>query len=403
MNHQPVYLSEPGMVSALGSGAAAHWAGLCTALPQQVLQQADISGITRRFGLATTPLRDFPANLPDHYRSRTNHLLWHALADIEHTIQTAVTRYGAARVAVVLGTSTAGVDENIPLFRHVAQGGSWYDKPFLRTPQCMNAAADFVAAVYGLQGMRYGVSTACTSGARALMAAARMLRMGLADAVICGGVDNLSPLTVHGFASLEVLSPDIARPFSAQRDGINLGEAAAVFVMTREPDRFGENIALLGYGASSDAHHMSSPDPEGKGAAAAFQTALNHAGLTSDQIGWINAHGTGTPLNDQMESRAISAVFGSRTPTTSTKPLTGHTLAAAGALEAAFAYLALSRRHNPNGVLPPHHYDGVSDGNLPEIRLTGAADVWPERRIAASPSFAFGGNNSVLILGEAFD
>ena len=218
--------------------------------------------------------------------------------------------------------------------------------------------------------------------------------------MICGGADTLSPLTINGFASLEVLSDGIANPFSARRNGINIGEAAAAFVITRDAD-FGGAMQLLGYGASSDAYHMSSPRPDGLGAAQAFQAALDHARLSPQDIGWINLHGTGTRHNDSMESRAVAQVFGSRTPCTSTKPSTGHTLGAAGALEAAFAWGVASRETNPQGKLPPQLWDGTPDPELPAIALTDENSVWQnERRIAASSSFAFGGSNTVLIIGE---
>ena len=169
--------------------------------------------------------------------------------------------------------------------------------------------------------------------------------------------------------------------------------------MTREDN--GDALPLLGYGASSDAHHMSSPRPDGLGAAQAFQVALNHAELPPESIGWINLHGTGTLLNDGMESRAVAEVFGSHTAATSTKPLTGHTLGAAGALEAAFVWGIASRRDNPEGSLPPQLWDGQADPELPSIALTVSGSRWPQgRRIGASSSFAFGGNNSVLIIGE---
>ena len=264
----------------------------------------------------------------------------------------------------------------------------------------MSAPAGFVAEAYGLHGLRYAVSTACTSGARALISAARLLRANLADAVICGGADTLSPLTINGFASLDVLSDGIANPFSANRNGINIGEAAAAFVMTRDPD-FGGTMQLLGCGASSDAYHMSSPRPDGLGAAQAFQAALNHAGLSPHDIGWINLHGTGTQHNDSMESRAVAEVFGCQTPCTSTKPSTGHTLGAAGALEAAFAWGVASRETNPQGKLPPQLWDGTPDPELPAIALTDSGSTWlGGRRIAASSSFAFGGSNAVLVIGE---
>ena len=398
----PVYLSRPAVTSALGSGLQTHIDALLNPSADSPLTFSDqwVRGKNCAFGAVGETLREFSNDLPAEHRSRNNQLLWHALAQIEPDIQAALARYGRHRVAVVIGTSTSGADENIPLFEHIANGGGWADKPFNQLQHTMNAPAEFVAQVYGLQGLRYTVSTACTSGGRALISAARLLRANLADAVICGGADTLSPLTINGFASLEVLSDGIANPFSARRNGINIGEAAAAFVMTRDAD-FGGKMQLLGYGASSDAYHMSSPRPDGLGAAQAFQAALNHARLSPQDIGWINLHGTGTKHNDSMESRAVAQVFGSQTPCTSTKPSTGHTLGAAGALEAAFAWGIASRETNPQGKLPPQLWDGNPDPELPAIALTDENSVWPsEKRIAASSSFAFGGSNAVLIIGE---
>ncbi|ASP16681.1 beta-ketoacyl-ACP synthase [Neisseria sp. 23W00296] len=396
----PVYLSRPAVTSALGSGIRTHIDALLN--PQAVpLAFSDrwIKGKNHAFGAVNETLRPFSDGLPPEHVSRNNQLLWHALEQIEDDIRAAVARYGRHRIAVVIGTSTSGADENIPLFEHIARGGGWADKPFKQLQHTMGAPAEFVARAYGLQGLRYTVSTACTSGARALISAARLLRANLADAVICGGADTLSPLTINGFASLEVLSDGIANPFSANRNGINIGEAAAAFIMTRDAD-FDGTMQLLGYGASSDAYHMSSPRPDGSGAAQSFQTALRDAELTAQDIGWINLHGTGTLHNDGMESRAVAEVFGKAAPCTSTKPYTGHTLGAAGALEAAIAWGMVCREYNPDGKLPPQHWDGVPDPELPAITLTGRNSVWPsEKRIAASSSFAFGGSNAVLIIG----
>ena len=228
----PVYLSRPAVTSALGSGLQTHIDALLNPSAGSPLTFSAqwVHGKNYEFGVVNEPLRGFSDDLAAEHRSRNNQLLWHTLAQIEPDIQAALARYGRHRVAVVIGTSTSGADENIPLFEHVAHGGGWAGKPFNQLQHTMNAPAEFVAQVYGLHGLRYTVSTACTSGARALISAARLLRANLADAVICGGADTLSPLTINGFASLEVLSDGIANPFSARRNGINIGEAAAAFV-----------------------------------------------------------------------------------------------------------------------------------------------------------------------------
>ncbi|WP_274585029.1 beta-ketoacyl-ACP synthase [Neisseria leonii] len=406
MERQNVYLSAPALVSALGDGAAQHAAALFDCPPAQSLLAVSgqwVAGKPYFFGAVGGALRAFPPSLDASFHSRNNRLLWHALAQIEPQIETVRERFGSHRVAVVMGTSTSGADENADLFRHAAAGGAWHGKPFHYRQQLMAAPAEFVAEVYGLSGLRYTVSTACTSGARALISAARLLRAGLCDAVVCGGADTLSYLTINGFAALEVLSPDLARPFDRRRNGINIGEAAAAFVMTREA-LFSDGLPLLGCGASSDAYHMSSPHPEGEGAAAAFEAALAGAGLAAGAVGWINLHGTGTLQNDAMESLAVHRVFGSGVCCTSTKPLTGHTLGAAGALEAALLWLAVSRRFNPQGRLPPQFGTVDYDAALPPVRLTDGDSRWPDgRRIGASASFAFGGSNAVLVIGENVD
>ncbi|MDO4434278.1 MAG: beta-ketoacyl-ACP synthase [Alysiella sp.] len=399
----PVYLSTPALTSALGSGLTQHITALLDPPVHSPLtfDNQMIKGKKLAFGKVNETLRSFPEEgLPEHHKSRTNQLLWHALAQMEAQIQVAKQRYGAHRIAVVLGTSTSGVDENIPMYQQAANGVDWAHLSFNQAQNVLSAPADFVAEVYGLSNLCYVVSTACTSGARALISAARLLRAGLCDAVICGGVDTLSPLTINGFAALEVLSNELSNPFSVNRNGINIGEAAAVFIMTRDADFDAHALQLLAYGSSSDAHHMSTPRPDGLGAIQAFQAALTQADLQAQDIAWINLHGTGTVHNDSMESIAVAQVFGTQTPCTSTKPLTGHTLGAAGAIEAAFAWGVASSHHNPQARLPPQIWDGIRDNKLPEIHLTDKTSKWQtEKRIVASSSFAFGGNNAVLIIG----
>lgn len=398
----PVYLGCPGVLSALGDGLADHVAALLhPAAP--VLTHSEDWVRQRRlpFGAVIRPLRPFATGLPDTLASRNNRLLWHALQQIEPQIDAAVARYGAQRVAVVLGTSTSGVDENRAAFQHAADGGAWANSGFVQSHQLLSSPAELVQWQYGLGGLTYVVSTACTSGARALISAARLLRSGLADAVVCGGVDCLSALTINGFAALEVLSDDIATPFAPARQGINIGEAAAVFVASREA-LTDDALCLLGYGASSDAWHMSSPRPDAQGAVQAIDGALRHAGVSAGEIGWVNLHGTGTELNDSMESAAVAHCFPDGVAATSTKPYTGHTLGAAGALEAALVWGLVQRDHNPQGRLPAQYLPQGYDPVLPPIRLTGHDSRWPDgRRIGLSTSFAFGGNNSALVLGEA--
>ncbi|MDP8098905.1 beta-ketoacyl-ACP synthase [Pasteurella atlantica] len=405
---EQLFLSTPAIVTALGNGIKEHIQRLIAGgnspieKSKAIFNEHQIEGKVQFFGAINQPLREFDENLDPQHHSRNNQLLWHALQQIEPQIEQVISRFGKQRIAVVIGTSTTGVDENIPVFRQAVKNNDWAKTPFNSHQQYFSAPADFVAHQYGLQGLCYGISTACTSGARALISAARLLNSGLCDAVICGGVDTLSPLTISGFNSLSVLAPNRTNPFSENREGINIGEGAAIFVMTKE--KLEEHaIALLGYGSSSDAYHMSSPHPEGKGAICAFEEALKSAQLNAEDIGWVNLHGTGTIHNDQMESIAIAKVFGNHTPCTTTKPYTGHTLGAAGAVEAAISWGMINRSYNPEGSLPTQLWDQQTDPQLPNIAITHNAQWQKARRIAASSSFAFGGNNSVLILGEQND
>ncbi|SDV06750.1 beta-ketoacyl-[acyl-carrier-protein] synthase family protein [Pseudomonas mucidolens] len=322
--------------------------------------------------------------------SRNNQLLLEATLQIEGEIRQAIQSFGASRIGIVLGTSTSGIDE---ASRGIAQylQESHFPSDYDYQQQELGAPANFLADWLQLSGPAYVISTACTSSARALMSARRLLDLGICDAVLCGGVDSLCKLTLNGFTALEAVSPQRCNPFSVNRNGINIGEAAVLFLMSRTP----APIALLGCGASCDAHHISAPEPSGKGAWQAMHKALVSAGLGPAQIGYLNLHGTATQHNDAMESLAVAKLFPDGVACSSTKPMTGHTLGAAGALEAAFCWLSLCQ-----GLMPPHIWDAQPDPALPALQwaTTGAR---LEKRCLMSNSFAFGGNNVSLIIGDA--
>ncbi|MEX3952959.1 beta-ketoacyl-[acyl-carrier-protein] synthase family protein [Paraburkholderia sp. EG287B] len=326
----------------------------------------------------------------------------HRLAQIGFTqdgfaehIEAAVARYGAERVGVFVGTSTSGILETENAYRQ-RDLGSGALKPGFHYAQTHNpfALASFVRAYFGLRGPATSISSACSSGAKVFGSARRMIEAGLIDAAVVGGVDSLCLTTLYGFNSLELLSRDPCRPFDVNRNGISIGEAAAFAFLERTPDTLDDDaILLLGVGESSDAHHMSSPHPDGLGARAAMAQALSTAGVAAGEIGYINLHGTATPSNDVAESRAINALF-ERTPCSSTKGATGHTLGAAGALEAVIAALALRHRFVPAGV----------NTTQPDAAL-GLDYVLESREApigaALSNSFGFGGTNCSLLFGRA--
>ena len=384
------YLNALGVICALGRGQAEVsrrlFAGDCSGMraesgwvPERVLPVGGVQG----------ELASIPPELGQQ-TSRNNQLLLEAALQIEEEIRQAIHTYGASRVGVVLGTSTSGIDE-------ASRGIAEYlrDNRFPGTydyqQQELSAPANFLADWLQLSGPAYVISTACTSSARALMSARRLLDLDLCDAVICGGVDSLCKLTLNGFSALEAVSDTRCNPFSRNRDGINIGEAAVLFLMSRQP----APIALLGSGASCDAHHISAPEPSGKGALQAMRKALACAKLAPEQIGYLNLHGTATQHNDAMESLAVASLFPDGVSCSSTKPMSGHTLGAAGALEAAFCWLSL--RH---GQVPPHVWDGEADPALPALQWARVGEPLKNTRLMSN-SFAFGGNNVSLIIGEA--
>ena len=333
-------------------------------------------------------------------RSRNNQLLLEAALQIRPDIDRAIQTYGRDRIGIVLGTSTSGIDEASQGLAHYIRDQQ-FPADYDYQQQELGAPANFLADWLQVSGPAYVISTACTSSARALMSAQRLLDLGVCDVVLCGGVDTLCKLTLNGFSALEAVSGQRCNPFSRHRNGINIGEAAVLFLMSKQPGD-GQAIALLGSGASSDAHHISAPEPSGRGARQAMRKALHRAGLQPQQISYLNLHGTATAHNDAMESHAVAAVFPEGVPCSSTKPMTGHTLGAAGALEAAFCWLSLSTG-NREHALPPHVWDGQADPELPALNwvtpATRLTSTGP--RYLMSNSFAFGGNNVSLIIGDA--
>ena len=335
-------------------------------------------------------------HLPLVLRSRNNQLAMAALAQIRPAVDAAIPHYGAHRVGVVVGTSTSGVAATEAALAARLRTGALPDG-FHYGQQEMGSPAALLARELALGGPAYVHSSACSSSAKALASAARLIRMGLCDAVVTGGVDTLCGFTVAGFSALESVSAARCNPLSAARNGINLGEGAALFLMSREPAA----VALCGWGESSDGHHMSAPDPAGVGARLAMREALRRAGIEPSDVDYINLHGTATVQNDAMESHAVADLFGPGVAVSSTKPFTGHTLGAAGAVEAAFCWLAM-QDDNPAGKLPPHLWDGVQDPALPALNVVRPGTrLGRPLRWALSNSFAFGGSNATLVFGRS--
>jgi 3-oxoacyl-[acyl-carrier-protein] synthase-1 len=386
------YLNDCGIVCALGDTRAQVRERLWRAHSGVAASAVWSPGRALPLGRVTTPL---PAlgHLPLRERSRNNALALAALAQIRPAVEGAVRRFGAARVGVVIGTSTSGIAETERALHRHARDGALPDD-FHYGQQEMGSPAAMLAAQLGIEGPAYVHSSACASSAKAMAGAARLIAMGLCDAVLTGGVDTLCGFTVAGFTALDSVSERLCRPLGADRDGINLGEGAALFLMSVAPAA----VALRGWGESSDGHHMSAPDPAGIGAGLAMAQALKRAGIGADGVDYVNLHGTATRQNDAMEARAVHALFGATVAVSSTKPLTGHALGAAAAIEAALCWLAM-QDDNREGRLPPHLWSGAADADLPALNVAapGARLGRPLRR-ALSNSFAFGGANAALLL-----
>ena len=389
MNRWPVAAYT--MTSALGRGVASHADALlagASGLRQQRFETAHFEawlGLVEGVDEVALPeaLRPFDC--------RNNRLAWLGLqADgFTQAVQAAAARHGAHRIGVFIGTSTSGILQTELAYRErdPATGAlpAWHD--YAHTHNTASVAR-FTQEALGLAGPAWAVSTACSSGAKVFGTAARLLALGMIDAAVVGGVDSLCLTTLYGFNSLELLSPDICRPWDAARKGLSLGEAAAFTLLER--DAKAPAAWLLGVGESSDGYHMSTPLPDGAGAAAAMRQALDQAGLAT--VDYLNLHGTATPNNDAAEDQAVRTVMGAATPCSSTKGATGHTLGAAGALEAGISMLALQQGWMPGGSTLQTMDAQLAANYLTEGR---AAPL----RTVASNSFGFGGSNACLVFG----
>lgn len=390
---QPVRIRSYTATSCLGAGLEAQRRALRE--NRGGLRPCDFPGVTldtwigRVEGLEDLRIRgDLAA-----YDCRNNRL---ALLGLEQdgfmeAVATARRRYGRHRIGIFLGTSTSGVEQSEQAYARRNPAGELPAEYHYRTTQNTFSVADFTRRILDLAGPAQVVSTACSSSAKVFASAARYLDAGLCDAAVVGGVDSLCQMTLYGFHSLQLVSSSPCRPADPQRDGINIGEAAGFALLERSGEAGG--LALLGYGESSDAHHMSAPHPEGEGAIRAMQQALARAGLEASHIDYITLHGTATPANDRAEDRAVFRLFQGKVPCSSTKGFTGHTLGAAGILGMACAGIA------------------IEEGLLPASLNTRQVDAAIRSPIVLSPvrqtvrrvmcnAFGFGGNNASLILGR---
>jgi 3-oxoacyl-[acyl-carrier-protein] synthase-1 len=391
---RPVAFAAMTCVSALGRGVDATLAALrarrCGLRPTDFPGMSPVGYIGRVDGVEDVAL---PASIAP-FACRNNKLVYAALESdgFAAAIAAARQRHGPRRIGIVIGTSTSGIEELEQAYRRRDAAGELPTGFPFRQTHDIYSPARLIKALFGLDGPALVISTACSSAANALATATDWLEAGIIDAAVAGGADSLCLTTLRGFHALDLLSPGPCQPCDAERKGISIGEAAAFFLLERRAAVGPDAVGLLGYGCSNDAHHMSTPEPEGIGAQLAMTRALASAGLAPADIDYVNFHGTGTAFNDAVEDLAVHAVLGAATPCSSTKGWTGHTLGTAGAIEAIIAVLAVRHGLIP-GCLNVARLDPQLRTNVVQENLSR-----PVARVLSN-SFGFGGNNCCLAIG----
>lgn len=390
-----MFLSKPAMICAAGNTSEQVFEAL---LKGECFLRANDEFTSKAFYLGKC--KDLKA-LPDStllaQQTRTNQILYNAFLELESLVNALKERFKDASFSVIVGTSTTGVEENYQAIKA--------HKPYISERNSLSNPASFLSALFELKALSFGVSSACTSGAKALIQGARLIKAGLCDIALVAGVDSLNTLTINGFKSLDILSSSICKPFDKNREGINIGEGAAAFVLISEKIyqqldsdlKAAFKLELKAYKSSNDAYHITQPKAYNPELAELLQDLLKDAALSAGQIDYISLHGTGTQANDLMESALFAPLF-KDTPSSSVKQLIGHTLAAAGSINAALcAKLILKSLENSQTPLPPQQ-EFVLDSDLKPLNLARKGD---KARVlnALSSSFAFGGDNTLLILG----
>jgi 3-oxoacyl-[acyl-carrier-protein] synthase-1 len=394
----PLWLSHFTATSSIGHGldqTLAALQALRTGLVPCAFDTVDLKTFTGE--VSGVDAVQLPVHLSD-FDCRNNRLALMGLMQdgFDETVRAAIKKYGKQRIGVFLGTSTSGILQTELAYRRRDPVTGALPADFIYgTTHNTYSVADFTRHYFDLTGPAVVVSSACSSSAKVFSSARRMIEAGLIDAALIGGVDSLCLTTLYGFNSLGLLSEQACRPYDAERNGLSIGEAAAFALLERTPAQLDSDaVLLLGVGESSDAYHMSSPHPDGLGARIAMQDALTMAGLQPAEIDYINLHGTATQNNDAAEGRAVQSLFGRDTACSSTKGATGHTLGAAGGLEAVICALALQHGLLPAGLNTQQLDTALDLDYLLENRQQPAARV-------LSNSFGFGGTNCSLIFGRA--
>ena len=347
-------------------------------------------------GAISQPLQSLHPELID-YDTRNSRVALTALNDIDSGVRVAIeelkSKYGSQRIGVVIGTSTSGLYETEEAYSELIKTNKMPADFHFVKQHAYQATARFLQVELGLCGVCYAVSTACSSGAKAIAAGQRLIASDVCDAVLVGGVDTLCRLTLRGFHSLDLVSENPCKPMDRNRQGLNIGEAAGLLVLEKCCSSNANNMKLLAVGESADAYHMSTPHPEGVGAISAMKNSLLMAGLSVDMLDYLNLHATATKINDRVESAAVYSIFADNVKCSGTKGLTGHTLGASGALETIITLLALQYQFIPG----THGLEELEVDCKCQVVKTPLHDQ--KLKIAMSNSFGFGGNNASVLVG----
>ena len=350
----------------------------------------------KKFTLGKIEKEFFDFELENPYNNKINKMALHSINQLKPIIDEAKKIYGKNRIGVIVGTCENGSDET----KDFILNGSVIDEKRILIMQSLNICCDFIQKYFDVKGISFTISTACTSSANAIISADELIKSGIIDVAIVGGADVVTDTVVYGFDSLDIVDYNKINSFSKNRKGINLGEGAAFFILAKENFIDTKDaIILKGYESNSDSHHITSPDTEAKSTSACINNALKKSNLKINDIDYINLHGTGTILNDIMESETINKVGAENIYCSSSKTAFGHTIGAAGAMELGVCYLALSS-FNKEKIIPRHLYDGEYDNNLKKINLATEKISSEKLNNCMSVSFGFGGSNTCLIIGK---
>ena len=391
-----LYLNDLGIINCIACSKEEMAQALLRNSSDTLMRQTSL--ISRKksyFGHIKARLPKVPKSLSE-YDCRNNQLLLFAYQQIQDVVKRLRQQYGSHRIGIVLSTSTAGIKEGEDAYKHYKETGH-YPKDYNYKKQELGQLALFLAKFSNITGPAYTISTACTSSAKTFISAKRLISSNICDAVIVGGCDSFCQFAINGFDALDSLSTGICQPFSKHRDGINIGEGAALFILSKNKS----TVAFLGYGESSDGYHITAPDPTGIGASIAIKQALANATLSENNIGYVNLHGTATLKNDEMENMAMQQYFPSAPPCSSIKHLIGHTLGAASAQELAACWLLLQAQYNPQKHLPIQAPTArfTKDDKLGHLNVITDKTSFTQSNFMSN-SHAFGGSNVSLIIGQ---